>query len=127
MTLLPKLLALAAAGAVGTLLRYGLAGWVQRGTGAGFPWGTLAVNLTGCFLAGLLWSWAENRLALGGGWRAVVFIGFLGGFTTFSAYLLETGQLLQDGEIWRALGNFALQNGGGLLGLLAGLLLGRMI
>jgi CrcB protein len=122
-----KLLALAAAGAVGTLARYGLSGFVQRAAGAGFPWGTLAVNLAGCFLAGLIWSWAENRLALGGGWRAVVFIGFLGGFTTFSAYMLETGEMLRGAEWLQGAGNLVLHNGGGLIAFVAGLFLGRLL
>jgi fluoride exporter len=122
-----KLLALAAAGAAGTLARYGLSGLVQRASGAGFPWGTLAVNLAGCFLAGLIWSWAENRLALGGGWRAVVFIGFLGGFTTFSAYMLETGAMLGEAGWFRAMGNLLLHNGGGALALFAGTFLGKTL
>ena len=58
--MLQKLALLALAGALGTLARYGLAGFVHKISGASFPWGTVVVNLTGCFLAGLLWSLFER-------------------------------------------------------------------
>jgi fluoride exporter len=122
-----KIGALALAGAAGTLARYGLAGWVQRASGGAFPWGTLAVNLTGCFLAGLFWAWAESRLTVTGEWRAIVLIGFMGGFTTFSAFMLETGEMVRASQWAYALGNLGLQNGGGLVGFFLGLFLGRSI
>lgn len=122
-----KLLLLAAAGAVGTLARYGLLGVVQRVTGAGFPWGTLAVNAVGCFAAAFLWTLAEDRLALGGEARAVVFIGFMGAFTTFSAVMLETGALVRDAEWIMAAGNVTLQNVVGFAALVGGHALARLL
>lgn len=122
-----KLVWLALAGAAGTLARYGLAGWVHRLDGASFPWGTVAVNLTGCFLAGLLWMLFESRWPVSGENRIVVLVGFMGAFTTFSAMILETGQLLRASEWMQAAANLALQNGLGLIALLAGAALGRMI
>ena len=75
--------ALAAAGAAGTLARFTLSSLVQRFAGGSFPWGTLAVNLTGCFLYGLLLALAERRMDLDPNIRRIVFVGFMGAFTTF--------------------------------------------
>lgn len=118
---------LALAGGVGTLSRYGLAGVVQRMAGTSFPWGTLAVNVTGCFLAGLLWSLFEYRIQVPGEVRMVVLMGFMGAFTTFSAYMIETGELLRSAEWLFALGNVVMQNGIGFVALYLGLTLGRLV
>jgi CrcB protein len=122
-----KLLWIGAAGALGTLARYGLAGIVQRHAGGSFPFGTAAVNIAGCLLAGFLWALAENRLNLGGEIRACVFIGFMGAFTTFSTFILETTELLRSGEYLYAAGNIVFQNAAGvfafILGMTAGLYL----
>ncbi len=120
-----KLLLLALAGALGTLARYSVSGWVQRGTGAAFPWGTLAVNTAGCFLAGLAWTLAEHRIQVTGETRAIVLIGFMGAFTTFSAFMLETSELMRDAEWLRAAANVVVMNCAGLAALFAGLFAGR--
>ena len=91
-----KMLWLALAGALGTLARYGLAGFVHKINGASFPWGTLGVNLTGCFLAGLLWALFEHRWPASGEMRVLVLFGFMGAFTTFSAFIMETGELVRS-------------------------------
>lgn len=94
-----KLAWLAVAGAMGTLARYGLTGLAQRvapNIAGGFPWGTLAVNVLGCFLFGLVWSLAESEWAVNSHVRVVIFVGFLGAFTTFSTYAFEAGQMLRD-------------------------------
>lgn len=122
-----KLILIAAFGALGTLARYGLAGWVQRWGGAGFPWGTLAVNLAGCFLFALVWAWAEDRLWVDGQWRLAALTGFMGAFTTMSTFMFETGGLLRDGQFVLALVNVAAQNLGGLAALVLGYLLGRWL
>jgi len=124
--MLPKLAWLAAAGALGSLCRYGLAGLAQRIGGAGFPWGTMTVNLVGCFLAGLLWALFEHRWAVSPTTRTVVLVGFMGAFTTFSAFMLETGQLVRSHELMYAAANVAVQNGVGFVALFAGLALGRL-
>jgi len=124
--MLHKLGWLALAGALGTLARYGLAGLAQRATSLSFPVGTLAVNLTGCFLAGMLWALFEARWPVSGETRLIVLVGFLGAFTTLSGYLLETAQLMRSSEWMYAMVNVALQNGLGFAALLAGLALGRM-
>lgn len=122
-----KLIFLALAGSLGTLARYGLSGLVQRLNGASFPLGTLAVNVTGCFLAGLLWTLFEERWAVSGETRAIVFAGFMGAFTTFSAYMVETGAFVRTSEWVYAAGNVVLQNGFGFAALILGSLLGRLV
>jgi CrcB protein len=124
--MIQKLAWLALAGALGTLARYGLAGLVHRINGASFPWGTMAVNLTGCFLAGLVWALFENRWPVSGETRSLVLVGFMGAFTTFSALILETGELLRSAEWMYAVTNLTMQNGLGFVALFAGVALGRM-
>lgn len=125
--MLSKLVLLAAAGALGTLARYGLSGLVHRGTAALFPWGTLAVNILGCFLAGLLWTLFESRWPVTSQTRTLVLVGFMGAFTTFSAYILETGAMLQSAQWLPALGNVALQNSLGFAALFIGAALARLL
>lgn len=122
-----KLAALAAAGACGTLCRYGLSGLVHSVMGAAFPWGTLAVNATGSFLAGLLFALFEGRWTVSGETRVVVLVGFMGAFTTFSAMVLETSQLVRTSEWVHAFMNVAAQNALGFLALFAGLAVGRAV
>jgi len=113
------------AGGLGTWCRYGLSAVVQRHTGLSFPWGTFAVNLLGCFLFGLLWSLFENRADISREVRAVVLVGFLGGFTTFSSFAFEAAGLLRDGAWLPALGHIMGQNILGVLLVLLGLWAGR--
>ena len=125
--MLQKLALLALAGAMGTLARYGLAGFVQRISGVSFPWGTVVVNICGCFLAGLLWSLFENRMTVSGETRTIVLVGFMGAFTTFSTLILETNDLLRSTEWLHAVANLTIQNGIGLLALFIGIALGRLL
>jgi CrcB protein len=122
-----KLAWLAVAGAVGTLSRYGLSGLVQRVCGESFPWGTLTVNGLGCFLFGLVWTLAEDRLLIRGETRFIILTGFMGAFTTFSTFAFETGVRLEDREWLAALLNLSAQNGLGLILLFLGLALGRTL
>lgn len=85
-------------GAIGTLARYGLQGFVQFRTLGTFPTGTLAVNLSGCFFLGLIGQFTLNHLVVSPDWRMAVTIGFFGGFTTFSSFGWETIKMLEDGE-----------------------------
>ena len=124
--MIQKLALIALAGSFGTLARYGLAGLVQRLGGAAFPWGTLAVNVAGCFLVGLLAALFENRWPVSPETRVILLVGFMGAFTTFSAYMLETGELVRTAQWLHAAGNVALQNGLGFIALLIGATLGRM-
>ncbi len=122
-----KIIYLALAGAAGTLARYWLGGLVQRSIAADFPFGTAAVNIIGCLLFGLLWALTENRLSVSGQMRTIIFIGFFGGFTTFSSFAFETAQMLDDSQWLWASGNLILQNVLGLVGMIAGLAIGKYI
>ncbi len=122
----PQILWLALAGALGTLARYGLAGLVDRINGTSFPWGTITVNVTGCLVVGLLWALFESRWPVSGQTRLLVFVGFAGAFTTFSAFILETGELARTAEWLHAAGNVVVQNGLGFAALFAGVALGRL-
>jgi CrcB protein len=87
-------------GGVGAVLR------VALGAALGlrmFPWATLAVNFAGCLAIGVLHEWLSSRIALSPLWRPALIGGLLGGFTTFSAFGLETWQLLQSGRVSAAL------------------------
>jgi len=103
-----RALAIAAGGAAGALLRYWVAGGVNRLAGYGFPWGTLAVNVLGSFLMGVLYVVLVERSVLAQEYRALVLIGLLGGFTTFSSFSMETLALIESGQGWRAGANAVL-------------------
>jgi len=124
--ILQKLIWLSIAGALGTLARFGLSGFINRINGASFLWGTVAVNIIGCLLAGLVWALFEKRWPVSGEFRMIVLIGFMGAFTTFSAVILDTGELLRSAEWMRAVANVLLQNGVGVIALFLGVALGRL-
>jgi CrcB protein len=113
------LILIAIGGALGALARYGLAGWVQERAGF-FPWGTLVVNVIGCFLLGFAFRWLEAT-AVPAEWRHAATIGLLGAFTTFSTFSFEAVALAQDGDWPRAAGYVLLSVALGLAAVLAGL------
>ena len=93
-------------GALGSVSRYLLGTWTQSlSKSIDFPYGTLTVNLLGCFVIGFLSHLAETRGVFTPESRAFVFIGILGGFTTFSSFGNDTLNLLRDGETFNALAN----------------------
>ena len=113
-------------GAVGALLRYLVSGWVYDWLGAAFPWGTLAVNLIGCFVIGFMWQLFEER-ALSPQTRAMLFTGGLGAFTTFSTYGLESTSLFRDGQTGLGLTNMLVSNVIGILFVILGSMLARYL
>ena len=115
-----KLFLIGLAGFIGTVGRYLISDVIAKRYGETFPVGTLVVNLVGCFLVGLLFHLLEERTQMNDTVRAVVFIGFLGGFTTFSAFGLQTFTLLQDRQFGFAVLNLTASNIGGLLMVWAG-------
>lgn len=121
-----KLFFIGLAGFIGTLMRYWMSGVVARRYGETFPAGTLVVNLAGCFLVGLLFYLLQERFLVNQTVRTVVLIGFLGGFTTFSSFGLQTFTLLQEREVGLAFLNLGIANAGGLLLVWAGYTLGRV-
>ena len=99
-----------AGGFIGAVLRYALGGLVHRQLPlTAFPWGTLTVNVLGCFLIGALGGVGESRQLLGPELRAFAIMGLLGGFTTFSAFGHETFAMLREGDVVRAAANVSLQ------------------
>lgn len=120
-----QLAALALAGAAGSLGRYGLTVLATRWLGDAFPYGTLAVNALGSLLLGLLAHVLLYHPSVPPGWRLPLTTGFLGAFTTFSTFSVETVNLVESGQPSAALGNVALNLILGLLLAAAGLSLGR--
>ena len=101
-----NILLVALGGAFGSVSRYLLGTWIQSvSKSIDFPYGTLTVNLIGCFVIGFLSQLAEARGVFTSETRAFVFIGILGGFTTFSSFGNDTINLLRDGETFNALAN----------------------
>lgn len=116
----------AVGGGIGAVARYGVGGWVQGFSSTSFPLGTLAVNVLGSFLLGLSFYLLES-LAVSAETRAMVTMGFLGSFTTFSTFSYEAIVLLEGGEWARG----GLYVGGslalGLTGVVGGLALGSLL
>ena len=118
------ILLVAVGGAIGSVARYKLSGWVLHHTlDWRFPAGTFSVNVLGCLLAGLLAGLAEKQDLLSPEARVLLLTGVLGGFTTFSAFGLETMHLLRRGEVLVAGANVVLSVIAGLLALWLGLAL----
>ena len=122
-----KTILIGVAGLVGTLLRYWLAGLVAKEYGETFPWGTMAVNLIGCFLAGAIFHVTEERFLLNPTLRTIILIGLLGGFTTFSSYGLQTFSLLRDGQFGLATLNITASNLLGIVMVWAGYVLTKAL
>src|SRR5436190_19411822 len=118
-------LLIALGGAVGSLLRYLLGGAVQRMSASGFPIGTMFVNVSGCFVIGILVRQFMN-MQLSPDLRALLIVGFCGGFTTFSTFSAETLGLIDGGEYARATGYVVLSVGLCLAATLAGMTVMRL-
>jgi fluoride exporter len=101
---------IAIGGALGTTARYWLSGVVARSVGETFPWGTLVINITGSFVIGFFGALTgpDGRLFIGSTARQFVMIGMCGGYTTFSSFSLQTLNLMNDGEWFRAGANIGL-------------------
>ena len=93
---------IAAGGATGSVLRYWLANGVHKFMNGDFPYGTLVVNILGSLIIGSLYVLLYERLDVSPEWRALLIIGLLGGFTTFSSFSIETMNLIEAGEQLKA-------------------------
>ena len=115
-----RILLIGLAGLVGTLTRYSLSAWVDTRWDSALPTGTMAVNLIGCFVIGVVVHLAERQYLLDPDIRAAILVGLLGGFTTFSSYAVQTFNLLVAGRILLAAANLAISNIAGLVLVWAG-------
>ena len=114
-------------GALGSVLRFWMSGWISGILGRGFPYGTLMVNVSGSLLMGFLYVLLIDKFNASAEWRAFLLIGLLGGFTTFSSFSMETFNLLEAGEIFKALMNIVLSVAICLAATWLGVLLGRQV
>ena len=122
-------LLVALGGALGALARFGLSTVITRKVGAGFPWATLLINVTGCAIIGFTLAALNGRWSgsLSPGWGYLVPIGFVGAYTTFSTYEFELLRLLEAGA-WTRLGAyFVLSNAIGFAAVAAGVWVGRRV
>ena len=120
-----KFLLILAGGGVGSLARYLAGTAVTARLGARFPVGTMVVNVTGCFLIGLLMTLLTERWQPHPNWRLALVVGFLGGYTTFSSFEWETYAAVRGGGFWIGLGNVVGSVTLGYAAVWVGALLGR--
>jgi CrcB protein len=121
-----QLLLIAAGGSIGAVARYGVSNLVYAFMSESFPWGTLVVNVSGSFLIGMLAELFDAAL-FPAEWRSFLAIGFLGAYTTFSTYTLETVNMLRDGELKLATANILAGNVAGIAAVVLGIYVSRFI
>lgn len=127
MTSLQQLIAIALGGSTGALARFMVANLIYAWLGRGFPHGTLFVNVSGSFLMGLLTELLLQRFPLAIEYRAAILVGFLGAYTTFSTFALETLYLFEEGSLLKAGLNILLSTMLCLVAVWIGLVLGRQL
>lgn len=116
-------------GGLGSVARYWVSGWVASRVGEVFPWGTMAVNVSGCVLIGLFATLTapDGRYFVDPAVRRFVMLGIFGGYTTFSSFSWQTLELIRAGQWWPAAANTALSVICCLLGVAAGYFLGALL
>jgi CrcB protein len=122
-----RLLLIGLAGALGTMTRYGVGLWAGKTLGAGFPFGTLIVNVLGCFLIACITHVALATTLVSPTLRLTLTTGFMGGLTTYSSFNLETTQLVQSRAWYAAMVNFGVTVGGCFVAGLLGFALARRV
>jgi len=120
-----KYLFIGLGGFLGSIIRYALSTAVYRAAGESFPYGTVTVNIIGCFIIGLLMTLFQERFVVQSNLRLFVIIGILGGFTTFSSFSYETFALLKAGNIFDAAMNSLLSLFGCIAATWGGYLIGK--
>ena len=118
---------IALGGAAGAVSRYALQGWVDGLMGGRLPWGTFVVNISGSFLLGVIFALAIDRAVISPEVRVPLMIGFISSYTTFSTLVLESWRLVEEGDLVFALGNLAGSVVVGMIALVAGLTIGRVL
>jgi CrcB protein len=119
--------AVVAGAGIGGGLRYAIGGWIAERWGASFPWGTFIVNISGAFLLGVVMALSVERSLIPPAWRLFLGVGILGGYTTFSTLSYESIALMQRGLVAQGALNMFGSAFAGLVAVLAGVLVGRLI
>ena len=125
--LVRAVIAIAIAGAIGALARYGIDGFISRRSRGAFPWGTFVVNISGAFVLGLVFTLATEKWGLAPWLRSAITIGFLGAYTTFSTLSFETYRLAEDRALGLAAANMLGSCAAGLAAIYAGIVLARAL
>lgn len=123
--MLQTLLVIASLGAIASVARFWLSTVVQQRAGAGFPWGTFAVNAAGCLFFGFVWSLFEKRSNWDPHVRMMILAGFAGAFTTFSTFAFDTVRLIEESAYGLALLNVLGQSTLGIVLIFLGFILGK--
>jgi CrcB protein len=118
---------IAIGGAAGAVSRYLVQGWVEELAGGRFPWGTFVVNISGSFMLGFVFALAMDRAILAPEIRVPAMIGFIGSYTTFSTLMLESWRLMEEGDYLYLFGNLVGSVLIGMIAVVAGLALGRLL
>jgi CrcB protein len=121
--MIKTLLLVGTGGFLGSVSRFMASRFIQNNFPSAFPFGTFFVNITGCFLIGLIYGFSEKSSLFTPGWKMFLAVGFCGGFTTFSAFANENLTLLRDGEFF----NFVLYTGLSVFLGIAATLIGVLI
>jgi CrcB protein len=114
-------------GCLGSILRFWLGSYIGSKMGTRFPYGTLVINVTGSFLIGLVYALLIAKTTWSPNWRYLIPIGFIGGYTTFSSFELETLRTIQDGQIGVGLLYVGLSVCVGFVAVWGGVIAGRAI
>jgi CrcB protein len=120
-------LAVGAGGFLGAITRYAVGLWIGQRWGRSFPMGTFVINVSGSFIIGLVMTLFTERLMVNPQWRLLIAVGFLGAYTTFSTFELETGNLLRDSEWMLAAMNVVLSVLAGFVALKIGEIIAKTV
>ena len=121
-----KFLLIAIAGACGATLRYSSYMLANRFLTSTFPWTTISVNTFGCFIFGFIFSLSEHRMFFSGDTRIILLVGFVGAFTTFSAFAFESIEFIRHSQWAFFAGNLLIENVAVLIGLALGMAAGKV-